>query len=753
MHFITYAFLISLALLIIIIHKNFEFDPNSVMKEILFSKFIIFFNITSYLLYFNLGYFVNFIGLFILNLIIFLNTIYYFFYFSLVNFALDFLLSIVLAVLAIKIKNYKSYIKNYKYILRIFINDTINLYDKTLKSLGVFHVIFKNDKIAYSNFNKNSFEEVNKSNYLNYMRKLASNSKIQTKISPKASNSSPYFQEDITEIKSSSNYRSKSKSRYSNNNINNIDNINEFLLIEENKLIDDKQKILNTNKTRNKKLDLSEIEQRFKEELEKENQKNENLAKKLNGKKSINNDLENKICSQKKSDLTKETNSEINYSKKANSKNNYSSKTSKIILDGKLDNRYIVQNPEFIYYSTTNNEKINSYLKSKSKEEIDEEKNKNIERLSTYKNIIKSNLENENDEITKPEKNNIAHERNYKLDKDKETTVINFVQEKSIKQNAETVPKKLNESKLSAKILLQQEYENYQNQNTKNFSKNDAKKLKKKETFNSINNFLQQKNKMKQLKNNESYRNNAKAENANNKIILNDKKDRLSNNQNLINSIAQPFLNSNKEDCNFKIINTEFKRFDIHKFLNNLIFSEANNLNALSETSKNNIINEFIKNNKKNNFSRNNLWMNVINLISNFDYHDKNDTKSSFLDKSKKTNKANSKNLKFKNFRSAFQNCGMYTYNYEEINSKDVDDNKKENSVIKMFKNYEVFFRFLEIKNKNCINYLQKNKYSEIFIKEVNLENNFAFGKGIINNYTEFNHLFILYRFLLIFIF
>ena len=157
MHFLVFSFLIVLAILIILIFEKLELDLNADKKENIFSKIIIFFNVLSYVFYFTLGFFINFIGLVILQIINFANIFYYISYFSPINLAMDVAISFIICLIGLKVKNSNSYIKKSKYILRIFINDILNLYDQTLKNLGVFHVIFKNDKIAYTNFTKNAF--------------------------------------------------------------------------------------------------------------------------------------------------------------------------------------------------------------------------------------------------------------------------------------------------------------------------------------------------------------------------------------------------------------------------------------------------------------------------------------------------------------------------------------------------------------------------------------------------------------------
>jgi len=117
----------------------------------------------------------------------------------------------------------------------------------------------------------------------------------------------------------------------------------------------------------------------------------------------------------------------------------------------------------------------------------------------------------------------------------------------------------------------------------------------------------------------------------------------------------------------------------------------------------------------------NNLWNIIINLISNFNAnkHSNTNSNSRFKSSFAQINDFQGLNNCRKSIKD-FHNCGVFQYYYCQSPSGN-DDKTNQNCDKNITFHYDVFFRDLKNiksnKNKNCV---EKNKYSEIFIKEIN---------------------------------
>ena len=229
--------------------------------------------------------------------------------------------------------------------------------------------------------------------------------------------------------------------------------------------------------------------------------------------------------------------------------------------------------------------------------------------------------------------------------------------------------------------------------NDKNlYQKKTSKKLNKKESLSSLNNFLQQKENFKKIIEQKNFSKNLKNK-------TNDK---------LINSSLKTLF------TNQDIFFYDYKRFDIHKFLNNLIYSNIN-YSTSSQKKTENI------NFKNNNINKNNLWITIINFISNNTENNKENNSNGKIDEF---------NYSSKLYKNDYKNCGIYRY---VPNNSEKDNNFQQNY-------YEAFFTIFKNKNDKK-NISEKNKYSEIFLKQIDLLTGEKSGKlDIINNKPQINN-------------
>jgi len=766
LHFIIFAFLISLAILIVLIYEKLDLGITLEKKEIIFSKILVFFNLIAYMLYFTLGFFMNFIGLIILQIIIFAKIFYFISYFSPINIVMDIAISFIIALIGLKEKNNNTYIKKSKYILRIFINDILNLYDQTLKSLGVFHVIFKNDKIAYTNFNKNSFEEMQKSSHLSKSRDL-------NKIHDLTGNYHNKSRKDSSKVNSpekklSNNIRINNENKFSSkklykeknyeinsNNRNDKNNLLTNMIKSGNEVLIKNHRSSNNNKNINhnpktKSPDLNEIENRFDEELLKEN--NEMLkSKKPNEKDLRTNEFEYINNNINQNDILR----------KIKTKNSNNSKN-QVSRNDKNEDRF---SPEGDRKLSNNNEKSNSKINhinspntrrhTISKDEYLEMKNKiNIDNLNAIDEMAKSYSRKENNIDEKNASKTITKLESLNENKGKERRNSKFFQGGQIiddnNKNENNQIQNINYDRiqnLQHMIKLKNEYIEYNTKQSKITNKKESKKIQKKETMNSINNFLQHKSSLKTVNEITKHSNkNIKKSDMGNRNI-----DQSSNNKNsFTNSIVQPLFTNNKQSNSIKRkVSSENKRFEIHKFLNNLIYSDINKNEKISskEVNGHNKKNNSNKQINSRNNCKNNLWMNIINFISN------SQTNDWIRSKTKRVNDEETENLNNKITKKEFEYFGIYQYLYNTTLKNNNKDRARFVEFNRLY-HYEVCFRNLQNSNQKKKNksYYEKYKYSEIFIKEVNVGVNSADVAKCKRILDFLNKIFLIFNFTLCFL-